>query len=413
VTRLLTAALAVSALVACGGGAGGGRWTGTIKDSAGVKVVTNPAEGMWGPGEGWQLKEELRIGALEGKPEYQFGQITGVAVLSDGRIVVLDGQARELKLFSHTGTYERTIGEPGGGPGELGSGVSAVLVAPGDTILVSDLGNQRANLYLPDGTFVRSFPLNFAHGIPTRWESSSDGRIITQIRHLAFPGSTAPPDTMDAIMVRNLDGSAGDTLMQVPSGKTIGFSGNLPEWNLFSPEPVWALHGDRILYAVNDQYRIGVYQAGGALERVIVKPFSRDAVTEEDQQAIKDVFRAQLEAAPGVTPSLMPVLMSRLHFAAFYPAFAQVLGGPGGTILVQQIQAISTLTPEEREAFNIQAGDIGSRQWDVFDTEGRLLGTVTMPPRFQPARFRDDAIYGVQRDELDVQYVVRLRIVKG
>ncbi|MBI4543404.1 MAG: hypothetical protein HY705_10265 [Gemmatimonadetes bacterium] len=41
----------------------------------------------------------------------------------------------------------------------------------------------------------------------------------------------------------------------------------------------------------------------------------------------------------------------------------------------------------------------------------RYLGVVEMPLRFQPMRFVGWQIYGVQRDELDVQYVVRVRIV--
>jgi hypothetical protein len=58
--------------------------------------------------------------------------------------------------------------------------------------------------------------------------------------------------------------------------------------------------------------------------------------------------------------------------------------------------------------FDIQ--DMGSsRLWEVFDDQGRLLGTLTMPPRFMPVTFIDDALYGISRDELDVQYVTRDR----
>lgn len=55
--------------------------------------------------------------------------------------------------------------------------------------------------------------------------------------------------------------------------------------------------------------------------------------------------------------------------------------------------------------------DLGAPAWDVFDAEGRFLGAVTMPERFAPGLFRDDKIHGVWRDELNVEYVVRLRIV--
>ena len=36
-----------------------------------------------------------------------------------------------------------------------------------------------------------------------------------------------------------------------------------------------------------------------------------------------------------------------------------------------------------------------------------------MPPPFQPRLFHEDEIYGVWRDELDVQYVVRLHVSRG
>jgi hypothetical protein len=55
--------------------------------------------------------------------------------------------------------------------------------------------------------------------------------------------------------------------------------------------------------------------------------------------------------------------------------------------------------------------DEGSPDWSVFDREGRYLGVVRMPDRFKPMVFRGDEIYGVWRDDLDVQYVLRLRIL--
>jgi hypothetical protein len=389
-------------------------WQGSITDSAGIQVVKNTDTGIWGPDDAWTLTEILRIGTAEGEPEYQFGQILpagSVALSSDGRIVVLDSQGQHLKVFAADGTYERTIGGPGGGPGEIGIATqSTVLMAPGDTILMVDLGNQRINLYLMSGEFVRSFPIDLAAGIPFRWELASDGRVVAQLRRLDFAGSAAPADSMDVITVRRLDGTAGDTLMRVPSGKTISFTGGLPEWNLFVPEPLWALWGDRILHAVNDNYRIGVYRLGGQLERVIEKPFTRAQVTETDQAPMKRALRKAI-VDQGAPPQLATQLVdTRLHFAPNYPAFAQMIEGPHGSILVQLIEPVSSLSDEERESFDFQSGSIGSRQWDVFDHEGRYLGPLMMPLRFQPVEFRGNEIYGIQRDELDVQYVVKLAV---
>jgi hypothetical protein len=387
-------------------------WQGSVTDSAGIQLVRNPDTGIWGPDDDWTLTEVLRIGAAEGEPEYQFGQILAagsIALASDGRIVVLDAQGQHLKVFTADGAYERTIGRPGAGPGEIGIATqSSMLMAPGDTILMVDLGNQRVNLYVMDGTFVRSFPIDLAVGFPFRWELTDDGRVVAQLRRLDFAGAAVPADSMDVISVRRLDGTAGDTLMRVPSGKTVQFSGGLPEWNLFVPEPLWALWGERVLYAVNDNYRIGVYRSGGQLERVIEKPFTRAPVTEADQAPLKRALRKAIldQGAPAQVATQL--VDTRLHFAPHYPAFAQMLEGPNRTILVQLVRPLSDLSDEERESYDFTSGATGSPRWDVFDDQGRYLGALLMPARFQPVEFRGNEIYGVQWDELDVQYVVKL-----
>ena len=53
--------------------------------------------------------------------------------------------------------------------------------------------------------------------------------------------------------------------------------------------------------------------------------------------------------------------------------------------------------------------------WEVFDTEGKFLGAVRSDIDLSRLTIRvitPDRVYGVFRDDLDVQYVVRLRILK-
>jgi hypothetical protein len=47
----------------------------------------------------------------------------------------------------------------------------------------------------------------------------------------------------------------------------------------------------------------------------------------------------------------------------------------------------------------------------VFDAEGRYLGIVALPEGFEAFQFAGDAIYGVWRDPMQVEYVKRLRVV--
>ena len=63
-------------------------WTGTISDSAGVTIVSNPDVGSWLPGEEWTVEEELRVGTIGGDADYAFGEVAGVAVDSQGRVLI-------------------------------------------------------------------------------------------------------------------------------------------------------------------------------------------------------------------------------------------------------------------------------------------------------------------------------------
>jgi hypothetical protein len=51
--------------------------------------------------------------------------------------------------------------------------------------------------------------------------------------------------------------------------------------------------------------------------------------------------------------------------------------------------------------------------FDVFAVTGEFLGTVRLPARATFAAARDDKLWLVQRDELDVPRVVRYRVQFG
>lgn len=401
----------IAVAAALGGCSAGEAWTGTVRDSAGIEIVENTDQGIWTPSSQWTLEQETRIGTVEGDPEYQFGQVGLLAVDSRDQVYVIDAMARNVRVFTSTGDYLRTIGGPGEGPGELGAQAVAMYMGPGDTLLVPDMANQRVNRYAPDGTSLGSFPLRLESGIPMSIAATRSGVIAEQVRPLALPDMPAR-DTMDAILSLGTDGTILDTIMRFPSGGSLDLANrDNPRVTVFSAEPVWDLAEDgRLLFGINDDYRISVYRPDGTLERIFSKPFTRDPVTEGDQEKIMGYIEQRIRDL--VPPAQVDIALQRIRamyrFADFYPAFAALQDGPRGTIWVQHIQSPSTVA--EGEDWN-PLEDAGASDWDVFDGDGRYLGVVAMPTRFQPRLFRDDKIYGVWRDELDVQYVTRLRIV--
>lgn len=400
----------VAVLTAACGGAGDGRWAGSVTDSAGVEIVSNAGQGMWTEADAWTVEEELKIGTLEGDPDYMFGQIGFLTVDSNGRIYVLDAQAQQIKVYSAEGVYEQTIGRRGSGPGEL-LGATFVLMAPGDTLVVPDLNNLRISRYAPDGTSLGSSPINLqAHGVPLVFAGTPSGVLIRQEREFSFPGQPEIENPQDAIVVFTADGTVVDTLRTFPAGETIRLSGGAPEFNFFSPEPIWAVSDDmKLFFAVNDDYRIGVYSTDGELERVMKMPFERRLVADRDKEALVTFLeRAWTDA--GVPAEAIAQLKTAINFGEYYPAFAGMRAGPEGTVWVQHAQAPSQLSDEEYEAYN-PLEDAGGPDWDVFDGAGRYLGIVTLPARFAPRLIIGNKIYGVWRDELDVQYVMRMRVV--
>ena len=102
------------------------------------------------------------------------------------------------------------------------------------------------------------------------------------------------------------------------------------------------------------------------------------------------------------------MLLSRVSFADTYPAYLLFLAGPDGTLWVQHLRPPSTLTPDELTKFNPLS--LGDSTWDVLDSDGRFLGQIEMPERFQPLEIQDGRVIGIWRDDLDVQYVLILNI---
>lgn len=391
--------------VACGGDADGD-WQGSVTDSAGVEIVTNEGTGQWGPGDGWTVSEDLRIGTAEGEADYQFGTIVGIDVGSDGRIYVMDQQASEVRVFSPEGEFITRIGQAGSGPGELSQSAGPVFVTPGDTVIVPDVGQQRVTRYTADGELAGSYPMPMSEGIPARWMQAPNADLIQQAMIMALPNQ---PDVepKNFLLRRNPAGEVTDTIMEMPAGETMDFSSGQPRMTIFAPEPMWAIGPDgRLFFGINSQYRFQVFDEDGELSRIVQKDTERQPITSGDEEEFRRLIQEAWQQA-GMPPEAVSMMAQAINFAEYYPAYANLLGGPEGTIWAQGVQT-PEMVQEQGITFNLQ--DMGGNAWEVFSDEGRFLGVVEMPPRFTPLSFDGDVIYGVFLDDLDVQYATRLQL---
>jgi hypothetical protein len=101
------------------------------------------------------LVAELRIGAEQAGPAYEFTAISQVAARA-GAVYVSQPNQQEIRMFDSTGRHLRTIGRRGGGPGEFDALQSFGLLS--DTLWTIDSNLRRVTLFSPAGKLIATIP---------------------------------------------------------------------------------------------------------------------------------------------------------------------------------------------------------------------------------------------------------------
>ncbi len=272
-------------------------------DSAGVQIVLNPTAAGEAPVFATlDSIPELRLGSLDGAPQEQFGSVADVLPLTDGGVAVLDRQAAEIRLFDANGAYRTTLGAKGEGPGELQSpGVLGLL--PDDTLAVYDSRSARITRFGTDGTLGRITTLAAdAMGRPFRAYFLPDGRLVGQSRWFAdasgaLPAEQKPTFVRDSavLTVFGPDGAIADTVDVLPGGEWIRsaqVSGQMVAVMMrsaaFGRDNVFAGYPDGVWSDTNDRFELRLYDAAGALVRIVRAPGLERPATDEVAHAVHD-----------------------------------------------------------------------------------------------------------------------------
>lgn len=388
-------------------------WNGTIRDSAGVTLVENLGEPLWTDDDRWSLGEVWKIGIADGDPAYMFGEISTLAFLSDGTVVVADRLGHHLKFFSPDGVHIRTVGTAGSGPGEFGSDI-LVYAAAGDTLLVADVKNMQVHSLAPDGTWLdswRSFP--DGGWIIQKWGSSPTGRLVTLMQPFGMPGAPPASDSLDLVLVRDVRGQVLDTLGRVPSRQTRAAPGKPRVSRYWTGRTDFCSSADGGLVAGRtDDYRLRWYTADGDLDRIVSLRHQAVPISDRDQSLLIQKREAALIEA-GQSPSQVAQSASAVEFERFYPAWRSIKCSPDGTLWVQRPRPVEKLSEAQLDAYVTIGLPPASSQWDVFDEAGRYLGFIDIPPGVVNFGLTEDRLYGVWEDDLDVQHLTAWKIERG
>lgn len=412
----LSAALALTTAAlttACGGDGApedGERWRAVRDTLADTVVVRTVAGRVWA--DDATLIPEVVIGVLDGAEEYMFGAIRSIAVGPADEIYVMDAQVPALRVYDPDGGYRATLGGEGEGPGEYRRPDGGLAVLSDGRVVLRDPSNARFNVYSPEGAPLETWTHRGGFNTSRKLFRDRDDNVWTTV--LVDPEATVFDWVMGLAQYRS-DGTPGDTLVEPATDYEAPTLSGQREGNTsvrtvpFSPNPAWTMSPEGYLVTgVSTAYAFTLRRPGSPLriERVAdpvpVLPGERRQARERESRIMRDEFPGWTWNGPEVP--------------AEKPAFQSLHVGEDGRVWVwlsgRGVEAQNPdHDPDEPGSFPTTWRE--EVAFDVFEPDGRYLGRVHAPmelSRYPEPIFGTDRVWAVARDDLDVQKVVVYRI---
>lgn len=381
-----TLLLAVTFALACGGETDSTNWEAQREVVGDTTTVRTVAGQVWPPEV--SLTEDLVIGALDGPAHLVFGEISRLAEDRHGGIYVLDKQVPEIRHFDQTGEFVGVVGRSGQGPGEYGPLSLGMVVDSGGILHVHDWANPpRIVRFTENGRALDPWLLNSSFLTTTRgtWVySDGPGRVLVTTRLDGDPGVLVLEDgqVRDTLAVPRLPG-----MLQERGGP-------------YRIDTYWSWHPDGyFVVGVSSEYSFEEHRADGVVR--IRRDVEKLAVHPDEAAAWRRHFE-WMEQHPRYRPPEGDWIPSTM------PPFRGIEVGTDGRIWIRRNTRPIQIPVQERSNMPPPVGWAQPFVYDVFEADGRYLGEIRFPERFEPRLFGAAHVWGVRRGDLDEEYVVRL-----
>ena len=393
-----------------------------VTDSAGVQIVLNRGGGHHSGA--LPITEELRLGAVDGGPEeLLFSKVRDVLIDEDGRMFVGNGGTATVRLFDADGTFLREFGGRGGGPSEIPGELNDMMWGGDQITLIDWRRGGKTLLFDTTGAFHTSWRNTSLQGrpvfptghTPSGWVGMDSERVRQRD---PVPGKAYPVP----VVMRRLSPESqafGDTLFELPPRVLYGSpEGHGLDWPLFMPvEGAGFDRAGNFYHSPGSEYRINVWDPEGRPMRSIRREHEPVPITNEDVEDLKQRSSSPPTEFPMPEDQWQEQLQryhARIDFQAQLPG--PETRPPLGALLVAHDGSFWVERQDHRQPAEwwerYMSGSFDGppeveTSWDVFSRDGRFLGNVLLPPRFQPMAVAPGYVVGVMRDDLDVEYVVR------
>ena len=409
---LLTACSFVFAL-ACGdssGGPGSGGAAGTL-DGPDV-MLTAATEAVY------------TAGALDGEDWETFGRVGPVSFDGAGNLHILDTQADRIVVVAPDGSFVRTVGKPGEGPGEFQSPIDLIVDRDGGYVVTSFNGMA---IFGPEGEYKRSIGLDPFQGVPMWVQGVSAGRVLaSSVMRMNRPEEREESGIVPETEGRPIEGfplDGGDpevlyTAWELPeisddesdvSTQTSSTGRRMMSMTMAPPRAfVPGLHFDvlsdgRLAVVDSIGYRVKLVGVDGTVAGVIERPIPPTPVTDAIRDAERERRRAAREGQESITSS------------GTATTFNVTMGSLDDMTFADEIPVIDDMVVDwEDRIWVARTGEDGEDEGpiDIVTPEGSYVGTLSVDGLRIPAAFGPDGLMAyIESDEYDVQTVRVIRLV--
>jgi hypothetical protein len=367
-------------------------------DAARDPGAVTPADPVAGA-PAWTLSDvpDFSVSESADFPAFQLHMVRYGLILDDASVVVANIGSGNLVYLDPTGRALRVVGGEGEGPGEFASitglfsaedGVGVWDQRSSRVSLFSARGDARGELTIADRDAVpvgllpgegvvtrtntpRVTPVAGEPRLYTVWtESRQATRTVTgpvepgeiHLRY-TFPNQIGGMVSADT----QLDAGCVPRMIEVSVGSS-----------LYIAEP-----GAGVVSAVD---------ASGAVADVY-RSEARQPITEEMRERLRTMFAVLRRPPPA--DSVESVFRQMGEVGDPLPAWEGAVPDPSGRLWLERSRCFEPPGPTT---------------YDVIDTAGVRMGTVTLPPEWTLLAARGDRVLVVRRDELDVEHVELYRI---
>lgn len=320
----------------------------TVRDSAGIRIVENPSRLEAPVVFTLGARPNFDVGGLESDPDVEFNHRQGYlreTFLSDGRFAVID--VVRVHFFDATGKRLKIFGREGAGPEEFRY-LTSICRTRGDTLVLEDGQNRRVAIMDGNGNFVRTIPQRDL-GRPPFDGCFDDGTLLLE-------RTVGPAEARQNRLTRlRLDGSVVDTLGVFPSGFDI----------VTQSETTVLAAGARFYYGNPATSEVRVYDRDGRLRRIVRSDDPRERISDADVER-KLASSIPTNVSPAERKARMDQMRAVPH-SSTWPAYRGVEVGSDGRLWIEDYQRTHP-SPD---------------RWTAFDSTGRLIARLVIPPPVQ------------------------------